>query len=304
MATRNTRLTTPARTRVTPRRMTGKEFPTHMRPLVVKGRFLPDVIKADFNRRSVYEWVPTDEIYVDPIYQRDLNKSKVSKFAHNWDNDLVGTFVVNKRDDGHYFVVDGQHRHAAIQRIENYPSHIYCEVFTNLSPQEEADLFYKLDTQRDNLTPAARFKALLAAGNVAALEIKAAAEETGFSADPEKIHTHGVHNLRAFNTLLDIYHRVGRAGIHRILKVCHDSWPDRKDAGAEAILRGLELFFARYPETDDKRLINILSITSPIVVISTARRIQEDLSSVIYSAVAQTIRGLYNKRLIHKLPNW
>jgi hypothetical protein len=68
------------------------------------------------------------------------------------------------------------------------------------------------------------------------------------------------------------------------------------------MLVGLEYFFQKYPSASDKRLVTVLSATTPIHVIATARRLQEDLSSSYYITVAQTIRGLYNKGLRYKLP--
>lgn len=267
------------------------------------GKFAAEPISANFNNAAFrYGWVPTDAVLVGK-YQRKLQRSKIIKMAHNWDQNKVGTFVVNHRTaTGQYFVIDGQHRHAAMQLIENYPTHIYCQIFENLSYEDEAQMFHDLDSERDNLTPGAKFTALIEAKNPVALGIKDVAERAGYTVMYSEGPKHG--NLRAYKTLQDIFRRTGSAGLYRILATSKTAWPNNSEATSEPMLRGLELFFQKYPQADDARLVKVLGLTTPMYVIATARRIQEDLSSVIYSAVAQTIRGIYNKGLRYKLPNF
>ncbi len=267
-----------------------------------KGKFVAEPIgPANFTAKFKFGWVPTDALLVDR-YQRVLRKPKVLKFARNWDQNKVGIFVVNIRHNGAYYVIDGQHRHAALQMIENYPSHIYCQIFEGLSYEEEALMFHDLDSERDNLTPGASFNALLEGKDANALGITAVATSLGFTLEVGA--TTKQNNLRAFKTLQDIYRRVGTSGLTRILNVIKQSWPSQTSSTSEPILRGLELFFDKYPHADDERLVKVLAPTTPMYVIGTARRIQEDLSSVIFAAVGQTIRGMYNKGLRYKLTAW
>src|SRR6185312_6141839 len=120
------------------------------KPVIKKRAQAPDTIRATFdNSGFTFGWVPTDAILVDRQYQRRLQKKKIIKMAHNWDQNKVGVFVVNhKTSVGQYFVIDGQHRHAAMQLIENYPTHVYCQIFTNLTTEEEARMFHDLDNER------------------------------------------------------------------------------------------------------------------------------------------------------------
>ena len=274
------------------------------KPKVVVRHGKPDQIFGNFQRNSHFGYVPTDAILVDrDRYQRKLRPSKITKMAHAWNPDKAGVIVVSKRVDGKYYVIDGQHRHQALQLMENYPTHLFCEIFENLTPQQEAQLFHDLDKERDNLTPGAAFKALRGADNPIALGIARAAEMAGYTTDYEK--GPAINNLRAFKTLQEIYRRMGEDGLTNILTVLHTAWPNRKEAHSEPMLRGLETFIAKYgSQINGTRLIQVLSAQSPLYIISTARRIQEDLNSVIYASVAQTIRGLYNKKLRYKLPEW
>lgn len=272
------------------------------KPVIKKRAQAPDTIRANFDNSGFkFGWIPTNSILVDPAYQRLLQKKKIIKMAHTWDQDKLGVFVVNKRvASGQYFVIDGQHRHAAMQLIENYPTHVYCQIFEGLTLEQEAQKFHDLDNERDNLTPGASFKALLTAKDPIALGIKNVAEAMGYTVD---YHTGPiVNNLRAYTALQNIFRRAGAAGLARILATTQKAWPNRKEATSQPMLVGLEYFFQKYPNADDNRLVTILSATTPISVISIARRLQEDLSSSYYVTVAQTIRGLYNKKLRYKLP--
>lgn len=271
---------------------------------VTKRQGKTDIIHADFDTTAFhFGWVPTDSIKIG-TYQRKLRKPRAIKMAHTWNQNKVGIFVVNHNTTtGEYKMLDGQHRLVSMKMIEDYPSHIYCQIFENLTHKQQAIMFHDLDSDRENLTPGASFVALIEGEDPVALGIKAVAENLGFSVD-YRIDGPKLNHLRAYKTLQDIFRRVGATGLTTILSVARDAWPNKAEATSEPMLRGLEVFFQKYPNADYKRIINTLSATNPMYVIGTARRIQEDLSSVIYTAVAQTIRGLYNKGLRYKLPEF
>ncbi len=48
-------------------------------------------------------------------YQRPVKESVVNKLIREWDNRLLEPIVVSFRD-GHFFVIDGQHRIVALKR--------------------------------------------------------------------------------------------------------------------------------------------------------------------------------------------
>lgn len=266
-------------------------------PRVVKRRAQPDQIFADTkNSRSHFRWVPIGNIRVDPRYQRTLQRKKIVQMAHNWNPDKFGAIVLSLRDDGFFYMIDGQHRWEALNLIENKPADVWAQVFKGLTLQEEAQLFHDLDSERDNLTPGASFKALVVAEDPVAQGIQRAAAKAGMTADYDKGPTPG--NVRAFETLKAIYRRQGEAGLARILTICHSSWPDNAQAASAPLMRGLEVFLSSYgDQVDDKRLVLAFSRVDPNYIINVGRQLNGTLTSAIQDSVAIAIRMQYNKKL-------
>lgn len=270
----------------------------------VKRRGERDEILGDFTTKSNFGNVPLDKVRVDPTYQRDLATKRVTTMAHRWDQDLFGVPVVNLRSDGYYYLIDGQHRFESLRLMKNPPSSIFCQVFVNLTIEQEAALFQQLDTARRGLTAGADFKARLVAGDRAAQEIVEAARANGLTAS---YSSSGPRNLRAFTTLLAIHRRVGKHGLNRIFKVISQAWTGDQYVGSSHILLGLETFFNHYPprEINDKHLIEVLSKESPAGLEAKGKNMSDSLSSVISTGIARSIVGLYNKKMrSNRLAEW
>lgn len=257
--------------------------------------FAKHIIQGDFTPKSTFEWVPTDRLLVDVLYQRNLEKSRVSVMANNWNQSLAGVIMVNLRDNGNYYVMDGQHRHAALQLMENTPEKVWCEVFRGLTPEQEAKHFADQEKRR-NLTTGARFKARVASKDITALEIVEAVTDAGLTVNYMAGPIPG--NLRAYGTLTEIHRRRGKHGLARILKTVAGAWPHSEYQGSRPILNGLETFFAKYGDkVNDERLISTLSLTEPHIIVAQAHSITATLSSQISPAITSIIRSLYNKSL-------
>jgi hypothetical protein len=91
--------------------------------------------------------VPVGKMITSRRVQRDLKLHRVDYLVANFDLDDFGQPVVSWRD-GHYYIIDGQHRIEAlklwlgkgweIQKIE-------CRVYQGLTEAEEADMFDRLN---------------------------------------------------------------------------------------------------------------------------------------------------------------
>lgn len=91
--------------------------------------------------------VPVGKMTTSRRVQRDLKPHRVDYLHANFDLDDFGQPVVSWRD-GHYYIIDGQHRIEAlklwlgkgweIQKVE-------CRVYQGLSEAEEADMFDRLN---------------------------------------------------------------------------------------------------------------------------------------------------------------
>lgn len=107
-----------------------------------------------------YACVPISLLSVDPAYQRTetVNTEKVAKIANDWDNRRCDALKVSYRD-GRFWIIDGQHRyHAAL--IAGVPS-LECEIFTDMSIYDEADMYVTLNMCKTPLNTFNQFKANL-----------------------------------------------------------------------------------------------------------------------------------------------
>lgn len=124
---------------------------------------------TQISRHSRLQWVPVAETKVSPSAQRELRPAFVDKIAQEFDPDNIGFPVVNKRDD-HYWVIDGQHRIAALKKIGWGDQLVQCEVFSGLSEAEEAEEFLRRQ-QRIAVLPIDRFRIAITAGRLRECDI-------------------------------------------------------------------------------------------------------------------------------------
>lgn len=123
-----------------------------------------------------YRRIPLDSLYVPNDYQRDFRQTWVDKRVAKFARDKLGTLVVRAAEQGKYAVIDGQHRTAlARQALANaHPqsvTHLWCEVRSLRSRQDEANLFLARSDSRP-LVPLDKFRAEIIAGDPVANAIK------------------------------------------------------------------------------------------------------------------------------------
>ena len=89
-----------------------------------------------------YAMLYPEQIKKDPKYQRNIDPNRIKKITKHWDDDLVNPPKVSLRENGVYYVFNGQHTLTAWKkRYGNKP--IQCKVYRGLTETEEKDLFVK-----------------------------------------------------------------------------------------------------------------------------------------------------------------
>jgi hypothetical protein len=123
--------------------------------------------------------VPVDALRIEHLYQRTkIDYSVVNNIAFGLDLSLVDLHV-SLRDDGHYYVIDGQHRLLGIRLrntlgIPGEPpiTHLEVKLYVGLTLEEEAEKYDELNNNRTPLTVYDKFKMQCVRGNPTALKIK------------------------------------------------------------------------------------------------------------------------------------
>ena len=108
---------------------------------------------------AYYKDLPLALLQPHPTIQRKLVPDHYGSIAADWDIAKCAPLTVSLQDDGTFYIIDGQHRYMAAKTVG--VSTIPCRIFRNLSPEEEAETFYKQNENCKRLTPRDTLRARL-----------------------------------------------------------------------------------------------------------------------------------------------
>lgn len=197
-------------------------------------------------------------------YQRPVNPKEVDRLIREWDDRLFDPIIVSFRD-GKFNVVDGQHRIAALRKMNDGNGvMVKCKVYSGLTYEQEADLCYKLDKAKKRLSLSQSTNALAEAGTDAEVaEVKRLVESCGFVWALGKSHgkTGEIVSTRA---LMNAYRLLGGPSFSRMLSLVWGAWEGDPRSLTAAVLSGMALFVKTYDtELDDHAFIKRLSAVDP-----------------------------------------
>lgn len=244
-----------------------------------------------------YSWafVKLDQMFIDESYQRPLT-TFVDRIQRRFDPVLFQTLALNDRGTKNqpyrYAIIDGQTRWVAAKRLEI--REVPCIVFKKLSPEEEAEIFSRLQKERKGMVSWHRFRADLRAMKPEALAIKAITDDVGYTLGD------GAGQMKAVGALESTF-RIDEYTLERTLTVTMDAWPDLVPEGP--VIRGMHYFLRHYPigqkrrdVINDERLVNRLKVSSPEALKRKASAIKEGSVSGKGSAekfYGQAIQNIY-----------
>lgn len=236
-------------------------------------------------------------------YQRPVEKPFVDHLVQTWNERLFHPLIVSLRD-GRFYVVDGQHRIAAIRQLNgSRDTMVRCQVYTDLTYEAEAELYYQLDKARHNLTLAQSTKALSQAGSdPKIIEIQRLLKQVGFVWSFGK-RTGKSGEISCVRAIIRAYDLLGGAAFTRMLRLLRETWQGIPSSLNSMMLSGMALFLKTYEtEIKDSAFIKRLSQVDPEEII---RRGKLDFSTDRRDLrYARVIREKYNaRRGGQKLPN-
>ena len=153
-----------------------------------------------------FAMIDKTQLNVDPSYQRSHTEAKIIKMANEWSWIACGAISVALRDNGDWYVRDGQHRVLAAMRradIKELP----CLLFDVTSVPQEARGFLMTNTHRKSMTAVNKFKALIMTGDPAAKEADLLIASSG----RQLAAGGGASNFSAVDMLLQCIRRNERA---------------------------------------------------------------------------------------------
>lgn len=259
-----------------------------------------DVPRKRVERETRLRWVSIEQMRVSPMAQREIRRARVDRIVASFDLEQIGTPTVNERD-GHFYIIDGQHRIEALRELGWGDQQIQCWAYAGLSEEDEAEKFLKLN---DTLAVDAfsKFKVGVHAGREAETDI----DRIVRAADLRVSMDIRDGSVRAVGTLRRIYDRDGAATLARTLRICRDAYGD---SGLEApVLDGIGLLCGRYNgEIDDAAAVTKLAKTHGGVngLLGKAENMRRQTGNPRNHCVAAAAVELINAgRGGRKLPSW
>lgn len=251
-------------------------------------------------RAARLRWVPLDQIKVNPLAQRELQPSRVDHLAANMSLEDLGYPTVNHRD-GHYWVIDGQHRIEALRQFGFTDEAIQCQTYEGLTSEEEAEKFLLLNNYLA-VRSIPKYKAAVHAGRPVESDIDRVVRSVGLVVSGDDVPG----AIQAVGTLGRVYHRAGPGGLARTLSIIRDAYGD---AGLQGVvIDGVGHVCARYNgELETEKAVDRLAKASGGVggLLNQAEVLRRQTGNqkglCVAAAVVDTInRGRGGK----KLPSW
>lgn len=182
--------------------------------------------------------MPISLMRVSPLAQRELNKARVDHLAAHFDIEQLGILTVSRRDSV-FWLIDGQHRKAALDAIGYGDQQAECEVYEGLTEADEAEMFL-LRNDTLNVTAYAKFKVGVHAGRAEECAIDAIVRSLGLRVSQGS----AIGAVSAVGTLRTVYQRDGADCLRRALAILRDAYGD---AGFDAAsINGIGLLVHRY----------------------------------------------------------
>lgn len=251
-------------------------------------------------RDATLRWIPIAKMKVSALGQRDLNQARVDRIAADFNPEDLQTPTVSSRD-GHFYIIDGQHRVEALRQMGWGDQQIQCWVYEGLTEAEEAEKFLKLN---DVLVVGSfdKFTKGVSAGREIEVAIDRIVRSNGLVISKDSVPG----AIRAVGTLRRVFTRTNGQTLGRTLQIIRDAYGD---PGLEAsVIDGIGHLCGRYNGSlDDQEAIKKLGDAHGGVngLLNKAEQLRRSTGAYKSHCVAAAAVEIINSgRGGKKLPNW
>lgn len=246
-----------------------------------------DKTKNRKQRASHLVWVKLGDLVTAEQAQREYRPAWANKIAANLELEGIGYPVVSHRG-GTYYIIDGQHRIAAL-KIFGFGGHeiIQCECYEGLNEAEEAELFLERN-QVKTVAALDRFRVAINAGRKVESEID-------FTVRNQNLRI-GRGSITAVAALLNVFRDVGSPGLGKTLRIIRDSYGDRGFEGA--VIEGIGLCVHRYGDLlIEETMVHALGTMTGGLngLLTPAEKMRCSIGQPKPQCIAATAVGIYNR---------
>ena len=249
--------------------------------------------------RSEYKRINTKFLFVDPLYQRQIDAKRVAKIVEDFDPNLVNPIKVSYRD-GKYWIIDGHHtEQALIAKNEGRDLPVDCKVFYGMTWMDEVNLFLEQNgkySRAININD--RLRAMNNAGDPDVTGMVKLTEKAGFVIDFKG--TKGKNRIIALSTLMKAYSALSQEEYAEYLSLLKKTWNGEPDSLSRELLQGTFIFYRTYKgKFSTKYFVSRLKKVAPYAIIRDGRA----SSSPGATKYARQILGHYNHHAKDRLPD-
>lgn len=183
---------------------------------------------------KIFLEIPLNMMRIDrKMYQRPP-QNHARTIAREWNEDRCDPLKVNYRNDGYFYVIDGQHRReAGIMRCLDT---LTCIVYVGLTVKEEADIFVETNTNSSRPDPYDTYKANICRGEATDMAIHEVCTHFGVKVERHK----GTKTLKSVSTAREVIRRHGKETLFWIFNLIENSeWHLYTDAYTSDIMASL-----------------------------------------------------------------
>lgn len=267
------------------------------------------MVKSSSNS-STFTMINVSLLNIDPEAQRKLAPGWVKAHIPIFDVDQLGYVVVNKRANGKFYVVDGQHRVELIRAVGWGDQKIHAELFEGLTQEEEARLFGARNDRRA-VRKFDKFRISVTAGDPNATAIERIVREAGLkisdqSTDGQVCAVDALERIYAGGGIASA--KEGPKALARTLRTISAAWGKQAASFNGAVMLAIGLVFIRYNgQVDEMDLAKKLApIPGGAPGLLGKGRSQKELGGrSVHHCIASIVVNLYNKgRRTGKVEGW
>lgn len=237
-----------------------------------------------------YKQVNTRDLFVDNLYQRELNGTKVNHIVKTFNPYLINAIKVSYRD-GKYWIFDGQHTKAAIvAKNEGKDKLVDCKVFYGLTRLDEMELFIAQNGASSAVQTREKFRAMYNLGDPEIKQMVRLSEYAELIVDFKA--SQADNRILAVSQLYKTFKLLNEEEFVDMLRIIKEAWQGSKDSLTAEIIGGMTKFYIAYRgEFSRKRLISRLAKVSPIAI----TRDGKVTATSGNKRYAKIILGIYNQ---------
>lgn len=239
------------------------------------------------------EHISPADIAVDERAQRALNPRHKDTLASGFNPLKVGSVIISERDNGDWYIMDGQHRcRAAVD--SGYTGTVPAVIHTGLSVEDEADLFLSLNESK-LVQPLDKFRARVTAGRTLAVNVNNIVRNVGFNVGQTGASK---RSIGAVGALEKIYTSYGAYALTSTLIAVNEAWPELPtNARSARMLEGVGFMVGAVPGVAVRRLASKLRATSAGNIIADVDFLADLHKRPKGKTMGDVLIALYNKGL-------